>query len=126
MIWAATNSERLRPSAREILSDPDATIFVSAVSALELAIKCSIGKLSLPAPPSEVLSEFLTASGFSQLAITIRDGAAVEELPLFHKDQFDRTLVAQARNHRLRLMTANPILEKYDVDVIALWLDDDE
>jgi PIN domain nuclease of toxin-antitoxin system len=126
VIWAATNSERLRPSAREILSDPETMIFVSAVSALELAVKWSIGKLSLPAPPSEVISEFLAASGFSQLAITVRDGASVEELPLFHKDPFDRTLVAQARNHGLRLMTADPILEKYDVDVIALWLDDDE
>jgi PIN domain nuclease of toxin-antitoxin system len=126
LIWAAMNSSLLRPSAREILTDPEATIFVSAVSGFELAIKWSIGKLSLPVPPSRFVSEFLGASGFSQLAISIRDAVSVEELPLFHKDPFDRTLVAQARNHGLRLMTADPILEKYDVDVIALWLDDDE
>ena len=126
LIWAATNSPFLKPSAREILNDPEATVFVSAVSALELAIKWSIGKLSLPVPPSRFISEFISVSGFSQLAMTIRDAASVEELPLFHRDPFDRTLVAQARNHGLRLMTADPILEKYEVDVIALWLDDDE
>src|SRR3954452_14980720 len=125
LIWAANNSSRLRPSAREILNDSDETIFVSSISALELAIKWSIRKLSLPKAPSEFLADFLAHSGVSQLAVSIRDAVAVEELPLFHKDPFDRVLVAQARNHGLRLMTADPILEKYDVDVIALWLDDD-
>ena len=126
VIWAVTNSPLLRPSARAILEDPDETIFVSSVSALELAIKWSIGKLLLPKPPSQILGEFLELSGFSQLAMSVRDAGAVEALPLFHKDPFDRVLVAQAKNHGLRLMTADPILEKYDVDVIALWLDDDE
>jgi len=126
LIWAATNSPSLRPSAREILNDPDETIFLSSVSALELAIKWSIRKLELPMPPSDLVAEFLDVSGFSQLAMSVRDAVAVESLPLFHKDPFDRVLVAQARNHGLRLMTADPILENYDVDVIALWLDDDE
>jgi PIN domain nuclease of toxin-antitoxin system len=80
----------------------------------------------LPKTPSEFVADFLSESGVSQLAVSIRDAVAVEELPLFHKDPFDRVLVAQARNHGLRLMTADPVLEKYDVDVIALWLDDDE
>ncbi|HEY2846492.1 MAG TPA: type II toxin-antitoxin system VapC family toxin, partial [Pyrinomonadaceae bacterium] len=100
--------------------------FLSSISALELAIKWSIRKLSLPKTPSEFVADFLSESGVSQLAVSIRDAVAVEELPLFHKDPFDRVLVAQARNHGLRLMTADPVLEKYDVDVIALWLDDDE
>jgi PIN domain nuclease of toxin-antitoxin system len=56
----------------------------------------------------------------------MRDAAAVAKLPFHHKDPFDRLLVAQARNNGLRLMTADPVLEKYDVDVIALWLDEDD
>jgi PIN domain nuclease of toxin-antitoxin system len=54
------------------------------------------------------------------------DACAVGNLPYYHKDPFDRLLIAQARNHGLQLMTADPVLEKYDVDVIALWVDDDE
>ena len=125
-IWAANESPRLKTSARAILNDASQTIFVSSATALELAIKWSIGKLSLPKPPSEFVADFLSASGMSQIAISVRDAVAVADLPLFHKDPFDRLLVAQARNHGLRLMTADPILERYDVDVIALWLDEDD
>ena len=125
-VWAASESSRLRPSVRALLSDPDENIFVSSVSALELAIKWSLGRLKLPRPPYEFVSEFISLSGMSQLAVTIRDACAVGDLPFHHKDPFDRLLVAQARTNGLRLMTADPILEKYDVDVIALWLDEDD
>lgn len=125
-VWAASESSRLKPSVRELLSEPEEDIFVSSVSALELAIKWSLGKLKLPLPPYEFVSAFLATSGMSQLAVTIRDACAVGDLPFHHKDPFDRLLVAQAKTNGLRLMTADPILEKYDVDVIALWLDDDE
>ncbi len=126
LIWAADKSPLLKPSARAILTDSTQTIFLSSVTGLEIAIKWSIGKLSLPKPPGELVREFLEVSGFSQLAVSMRDTLAVAELPLLHKDPFDRLLVAQARNHGLRLMTADPVLEKYDVDVIALWLDEDD
>ena len=125
-IWAASESSRLRPSVRELLSDPNETIFVSSVTAVELAIKWSLRKLTLPKPPHDFITDFFAISGMSQLAVTIRDGCAVGDLPFHHKDPFDRLLVAQARNNGLRLMTADPILEKYDVDVIALWLDEDD
>lgn len=62
----------------------------------------------------------------TQLAVTLKDAGALADLPFHHKDPFDRLLVAQARTNGLRLMTADPILERYDVDVIALWLNDDE
>ena len=126
VIWATEENPRLKDSARAILKDPAQTIFVSSATALEIAIKWSIGKLSLPKAPAEFVNDFLIASGVSQLAVTMRDAVAVADLPLFHKDPFDRVLVAQAKNHGLRLMTADPILEKYDVDVIALWLDEDD
>ena len=125
-IWAAQESRRLSPAARAILADPDQAIFLSAVSSLEIAIKWSTGKLKLPEPPFEFISKILAAAGISQLAITIRDACAVANLPFHHKDPFDRLLVAQARVNGLRLMTADPILERYDVDVIALWLNEDD
>lgn len=125
-IWAAEENKRLTPSVMSILLDSDQTVFLSSVSALEIAIKWSKGKLRLPKPPFEFITEILQISGIRQLAITVRDACAVGDLPYHHNDPFDRLLVSQARNNGLRLMTADPILERYDVDVIALWLNEED
>lgn len=125
-LWAAGIDGRLSESTKTLLEDPEQEIFFSAASALEIAIKWADGRLTLPASASEVVSRIVTTAGLSQLSISAKDACAVSDLPRHHDDPFDRLLVAQARANRLKLMTANPILERYDVDVIALWLDDDD
>lgn len=125
-LWAAGIDGRLSDSSTKLLAEAGQPIFFSAASAWEIAIKWSKGRLTLPATPAEVVRNVVSAAGMTQLSITLKDATAVGELPFHHKDPFDRLLVAQARAHGLRLMTADPMLEKYDVDVIGLWLDDDE
>lgn len=125
-LWAAQNDQRLSSSARAILDRSDEPVFLSSVTALEISIKWSKGRLELPAPPQDFINLSLAKAGISQLAVTIRDACGVGDLPFHHKDPFDRLLVAQARTNGLRLMTVDPILERYDVDVIALWLDEDD
>ena len=125
-LWAAGVDGRLSDSARMLLEDPDLPIFFSVASAWEIAIKWSKGRLDLPGTPAEVTKNVIAAAGLSQLAVSMRDACAVAELPFHHKDPFDRLLVAQARSNGLQLMTADPMLEKYDVDVIALWLNEDD
>jgi len=125
-LWAAGLEGRLSESAKTLLDDPAQEIYFSAASAWEIAIKWSKGRLTLPASPHEVVNRIITTAGLSQLAISTKDSCAVADLPNHHSDPFDRLLVAQARSNNLRLMAANPMLERYDVDVIALWLDDDE
>jgi len=125
-IWAATNDPRLSLAAQSMLKDPEEPVFLSSISALEIAIKWSRRKLILPESPLDFINKILLKSGISQLAVTIKDTCGVAALPYHHNDPFDRLLVAQARENGLRLMTADPVLERYDVDLIALWLDDDE
>jgi PIN domain nuclease of toxin-antitoxin system len=126
LLWAAGVDGRLSESAKTLLDDPDQEIFFSAASAWEIAIKWSKGRLTLPASPKEVVTRIVTTAGLSQLSVSIKDACAVADLPRHHDDPFDRLLVAQAMANNLRLMTANPMLEHYDVDVIALWLDDED
>jgi PIN domain nuclease of toxin-antitoxin system len=126
LLWAAGIEGRLSASASHLLEDPDLPIFLSAASAWEIAIKWSKGKLDLPAKPADVVKNIISRAGLSQLAVSMDDALRVAELPFHHKDPFDRLLIAQARAHGLRLMTADPIMEKYDVDVIALWSDEDD
>lgn len=125
-LWAAGLNSRLSESVLSLLRNPEQTIFFSAVSSWEIAIKWSKGRLDLPAKPVDFVGNIIGASGLSQLAVTVRDSCAVAELPFHHNDPFDRMLVAQARANGLQIMTADPILEKYDVDVIALWLNEDD
>ena len=125
-LWSAGVGGRLSSGAVKLLEDPDISLFFSAASAWEIAIKWTKGRLDLPGPPAEITENIVSAGGLTPLSITHADALGVAELPLYHKDPFDRLLIAQARRHGLRLMTAEPILEKYDVDVIALWLDEDD
>jgi PIN domain nuclease of toxin-antitoxin system len=125
-LWAAGLEGKLSESAKTLLDDPAQELFFSSASSWEIAIKWSQGRLTLPASPYEVVNRIITTSGLSHLAINIKDACSVAELPNHHSDPFDRLLVAQARSNNLRLMTANQTLERYDVDVIALWLDDDD
>ena len=125
-IWAAGKSGRLTSAVRSILERPDERIFFSSISAAEIAIKWSKGRLRLPKRPLDFINEVIAEAGYSPLTVTIRDACAVGDLPYHHKDPFDRILIAQAKTNGLRLMTADPVLEKYDVDVIALWLDEDD
>jgi len=125
-LWAAGAQGRLSESAKTLLRDRDEPIFFSAASAWEIAIKWSKGRLDLPASPDEIVKKVVSNAGFSQLSLSLSDACASAELPPHHRDPFDRLLIAQARLHGLKLMTANPVMERYDVDLIALWLDDDE
>ncbi len=125
-LWAVGMQKKLSSGALELLEDPGQPIFFSAASAWEIMIKYAKGRLDLPATPAEIIFSVVSTAGLSQLSISMKDALAVSDLPLHHNDPFDRLLVAQARNNGLRLMTADPILEKYDVDVIALWLDEDD
>jgi PIN domain nuclease of toxin-antitoxin system len=125
-LWLAGIEGRLSEKAKAFLDDSDEMLFLSAASAWEIAIKWSKGRLTLPAEPAPFINEVVSVAELSKLSITIRDSCAVSNLPRHHKDPFDRLLVAQAQIHGLRLLTADPTLERYDVDVIALWRDEND
>jgi len=112
LIWHVTGDPRLS-SKHKALIDSAAPLFVSSVSVLEVSIKRALGKLKTP--PS-MFHDFAEA-GIVALPITWHHASAVEKLPLHHRDPFDRTLIAQAKIEGLTLMTTDPQIRKYDVDV---------
>lgn len=113
-IWGQAGDPRLGPGAAEILIDPSVPVFLSIASAWEMAIKASQGRLDVPADLASVLAE----SGFDVLGIDLRHTEEVRRLPHHHKDPFDRMLVAQARADGLALVTSDPKLAAYDVEVV--------
>ena len=117
-LWAITSPERLKPLAADLIESKDNTVVFSAVSAIEIAIKFSIGKLRLPEPPDAFVSSRMASLAMAPLPIQINHALRVGVLPLLHRDPFDRLLVAQSQIERLPLMTADEEIVEYDVEFI--------
>ena len=108
-IWAVIDSNKHGLEARQLMVSAD-ELFVSAASIWEIAIKVRIGKLE--GDPNEFV-EAIEGSGFHPLVISPRHAAKVYELPLYHRDPFDRLLIAQALSEPMRFLTADSQLEQY-------------
>jgi PIN domain nuclease of toxin-antitoxin system len=104
---------RLAAGARRAIETAD-TVYVSAVSAWEVAIKTAIGRLR----PSRTVEQAAQESGFLELPVTFRHAERVAVLPPHHRDPFDRLLVAQAEVEELTVVTRDPVFGRYAVGVL--------
>lgn len=110
--------ERLQPSARGLISERRNELVLSVASLWEIAIKIGLGKLTLPGRPGTYLPPLFERSGVSVLPIQAEHALAVADLPLHHRDPFDRLLVAVAKVERLPILTADRTFEDYDVEIL--------
>lgn len=106
--WAMAEPDKLPPAARRHIDE--AQVFVSAASLWEIAIKASLGKLTVE---PESIRTAIAPSGFDELPVTGAHAVRVKTLPWHHRDPFDRLLVAQALVEPLILLTANGMLAAY-------------
>lgn len=113
--WA-THPSRLATEARVAIGNGRSLIFVSAVAAIEISIKRKLGKLDSPTDVGWLLEE----NRFEELPVTIQHAEETVQLPLAHRDPFDRLLVAQARSENMTLITRDRVLlHDYDVATLA-------
>ena len=118
-LWNASEAARLGPHVQKLLRSANESIFVSAVTSLEIAVKHSLGKLRLPEPPRDYMRKRLSLTGFLPLPMTHEHALVSAELPNLHKDPFDRILVAQAQVEGLVLITADKQIAGYDVQILS-------
>ena len=111
VLWWLDDNSSLGPRCRELIESADGA-FVSAVTPWELGIKRALGKLAMP----EGLTDELEAEGFVSLPITAAHAELAPTLPAHHRDPFDRMLVAQAQLETLVLVTADQLLDSYDIE----------
>ena len=114
LLWAAVESadaveSKLSDEAQAMLLDGTNQVFVSAGSLFELAVKASIGKLTLP----DNFIDEVTEHGYELLPVAPRHLTHLARLPLRHRDPFDRLLVSQAAVDRLVLLTADAEVLNY-------------
>lgn len=106
-------------SARSFIMDGANRLFVSAATSWEIAIKYARGRMpELPESPDSYVPSRMSRSGFEPLAIVMDHTFQVAHLPAIHRDPFDRLLIAQAQVERLPIVTNDPQVARYDIEVI--------
>ena len=121
LIWALTGEKKFSKKVQQILTDKKNEIVVSVVSEWEIAIKMSVGKLKLATDIRTFISQ-IEEDSFGNLAIGRAHLFEYINLPLHHRDPFDRLLIAQAKQEQMTLITADKVFQLYDVPVI--WNED--
>ncbi len=119
LLWFVREPEKLPPRVLETIEDAGIEAAASMASLWEIAIKVSLDKLNLPKPFDELFPHSVPDSGLSLLSIEPRHLNMVSRLPLYHRDPFDRLLIAQAQADDLILVTLDPKFPAYGVSL--LW-----
>lgn len=117
-LWWVIDDIQLSEHAKEIIGNSDNQIFLSAASGWEIAIKSRIGRLKLPRPIGGFIIEQMSENAIDNLSITMSHALQVSELPDHHRDPFDRLLISQAQIENMPILSVDPLIKKYDVEVI--------
>ncbi len=113
-----TGSSKLTPARRQAIENPANVIFLSSISASEIAIKYAIGKLNLPEPPEIYVPKNRIRHRITELPLTECAALLLTSLPMHHRDPFDRLLIAQSLAHDFPLITSDPLIHQYHLKLL--------
>lgn len=120
LLWLTNDQKKLSQNAILSIQKNTGNIFVSAMSAFEISVKCQKKKLTLPLPVMEWFSKAVEFHGLIELPITAKIAMFSTQLPKLHDDPIDRLLVATAIVHKLSLLTPDSHIRQYD-SVQVIW-----
>lgn len=118
-LWSIIDDPSLSQVVRREIENTSNDVMVSAASFWEISIKYGLGRMPLPVAPDRYLPAQRTAAGFDLLAVEEPEACLVHSLPTYHRDPFDRLLVAQASCYGLVIATNDPFIQRYAVR--TLW-----
>jgi PIN domain nuclease of toxin-antitoxin system len=112
LMWAVDDSPRLPKAVAQLIDDTKNELIFSVASVWEIAIKHGVGRDIVSVDPRR-LRRSLLDNGYSELPITSEHAVAIDALPAFHKDPFDRILIAQATVEGITLLTVDKVVARY-------------
>jgi len=118
LLWLAEGGEHLSPTAWERI-EAEPVVYVSAISAFEIGLKCRSGKLRLPVPAAEWFESVVKHHDLGVLPLDWDICIAATELPPLHRDPCDRFIIATAKSRRLPVVTGDPVFGSYGIEVVA-------
>jgi PIN domain nuclease of toxin-antitoxin system len=117
-LWAITDDPQLSEKARHLFTCHENELFLSVAGVWEILVKVQIGKLPLPKPAGDYVQKQLARNAVQVLPIRVRHVLRLEQLPLHHRDPFDRVLIAQALEEELPILTADPLMKRYSATLV--------
>jgi PIN domain nuclease of toxin-antitoxin system len=117
-LWLDSSPEKLSNTALAACEDPANQLYLSVVSAWEIQIKQQIGRLQLDVPLDQMIQGQQATNDLHILPVALHHVYALDELPLYHNDPFDRLLIAQAKAEQVWLVSIDSQFEPYPVTVI--------
>lgn len=117
-LWWATSDPQLSPHALNTIADRSNRVLISAVIGWEISIKVCIGRYLLATSVDTFVESQIAVSGFVKMPIALEDTYGVSAIPLYHRDPFDRLLIAQAIRAALPIVTCDGLFAPYGVTTI--------
>ena len=118
LLWCLEGGENLPDQARQIISSADA-VYASAANIWEIIIKTSTGKLKIETDPRDMVRA-IADRGFEMLSIKPEHALKLMDMEDFHRDPFDRILIAQSQVEPLHLVTCDSVVAKYGGNIIKV------
>ena len=118
-LWLNSDLGRIPERVRQLCADEDNQLYLSAVSAWEIAVKYYSGKLPLRLNPQEYVTTYRAANGIATVRFREDDAFQLSKLPHLHRDPFDRMLICQAIARGLTILTPDGLITQYPV--LTIW-----
>jgi PIN domain nuclease of toxin-antitoxin system len=122
LIWLIEGSENLSQVAKAAIEDEDNSLYLSIASLWEMTIKMSLGKLQLGIPLDRVIEDYILPTKIDILPIHLNHLnhlLILRDLPLHHRDPFDRLLISQSQSEELTLVSGDRLFRDYSIQL--LW-----
>jgi len=120
LLWLAADQDRLSEPAKSAMREDADQLFVSSITAFEIAIKARSGKLGLPMGAGEWFAKVMRHHGLTEVAVDGAVAAGSVGLPPLHNDPCDRIIIATALRHKMAVVTCDGLIAQYD-QVKVIW-----
>lgn len=116
-LWFINDSPQLSIDAKNLI-ESDVDLLLSIASLWEIAIKVSIGKLTIPNTYDQFIPQQVQLNDMEILSISMAHLTVVTTLPFHHRDPFDRLLIAQAIVEKVSIVSTDGIFDSYEISRI--------
>lgn len=118
LLWFSLNDSRLSREWKEMIKDGRNEKLVSTATLWEIAIKSGLGKLRLEPSYKEYVNRNVSENGMSILHSTVEHFEVVHSLPNYHRDPFDRLIIAQSIVEKIPVLTTDPQFKNYNIELL--------
>ena len=118
-LWWLSDTSKLSPQQLKAITNRRNQLFLSTASIWEISIKVNSNKLRIPQPLNKLVEQQCLIDNIIILDIKPHDAIQVGVLDMYHKDPFDRMIIAQASRENLTVVTSDLIFQKYGISILS-------